>query len=100
MFHLIALGICISLYFLPSIIGRSKRNFPAIFILNFLLGWTVVGWVVALVWALTAEVPAPYPTQAQPSCSVCRTPIRMGQNFCPGCGRNLAWPQGTPASGT
>ena len=42
-------------YFLPSILGRKKRNFTAIFWLNFLTGWTFVGWIVALVWALTKD---------------------------------------------
>jgi hypothetical protein len=99
MFHLIAFGLCIGLYFLPSIIGREKRNFPAIFILNLLLGWTVIGWIVALIWALTAE-PAMVIAQAQPMCSVCRTPIRPGQHYCAGCGSPLSWPHTTPASGT
>src|SRR5882757_4628229 len=36
---------------------RNKRNVGAIFALNFLLGWTLVGWVVALVWALSHDVP-------------------------------------------
>jgi hypothetical protein len=46
-------------YFLPSIIAaaRSKRDLVSIFILNFLLGWTAIGWVVALVWALKVDVP-------------------------------------------
>jgi len=45
-------------YFLPSIIaaGRSKRDLVSIFVLNFLLGWTAIGWVVALVWALKTDV--------------------------------------------
>ena len=91
MFHLITFGLCVALYFLPSILGRTKRNFTAIFILNLLLGWTFIGWIVALVWALTADAPVPL-TQARPSCSVCRSPIRAGQSFCSGCGSPLAWP--------
>ena len=43
----------LALYFLPTIVGRDKRNAGAIFTLNLLLGWTLVGWVVALVWAMT-----------------------------------------------
>lgn len=41
------------MYFLPSIIGlaRSKRDLLSIFLLNLFLGWTLIGWVVALVWA-------------------------------------------------
>lgn len=41
------------LYFLPSIVGRNHKQIAAIFVLNLFLGWTFVGWVVALVWALT-----------------------------------------------
>ena len=50
--------ICV-LYFLPSIIAHDKQNFAGIFVLNFLLGWTVIGWILALIWACTADVRAP-----------------------------------------
>jgi hypothetical protein len=45
------------MYFLPSIIAlaRSKRDLLAIFLLNFFLGWSVIGWVVALVWSIKAD---------------------------------------------
>ena len=42
-------------YFLPSYVGRKKRNASAIVILNVFLGWTFLGWVVALIWATTKE---------------------------------------------
>ncbi len=51
----IAFGVYI--YFIPSIVGRHKANAGAIFVLNFFLGWSLVGWVVALVWACTKELP-------------------------------------------
>lgn len=46
-------------YFLPAIIAaaRSKRDLASIFVLNLLLGWTAIGWVVALVWALKTDLP-------------------------------------------
>jgi hypothetical protein len=46
-------------YFLPSIIAlaRSKRDITAIVLLNLFLGWTVIGWIVALVWAVKTDVP-------------------------------------------
>ena len=46
-------------YFLPSIkaAARSKRDLVSIFVLNLLLGWTAIGWVIALVWALKTDVP-------------------------------------------
>ena len=39
-------------YFLPSILAdrREHSRLVPIFILNFFLGWTLVGWVVALMW--------------------------------------------------
>jgi len=40
-----------TIYFLPSFIGGRKRNGCAIFVLNLFLGWTIIGWVIALVWA-------------------------------------------------
>jgi hypothetical protein len=49
--------IAVVLYFLPSFVGYSKRNAGAIFVLNFFLGWTFIGWVAALVWAMTEDGP-------------------------------------------
>jgi len=58
-FFLPIFGSCFLLYFLPSIlaVARNKRDTTAIFFLNLLLGWTAIGWVIALVWALKADVP-------------------------------------------
>ncbi|MDD4923947.1 MAG: superinfection immunity protein [Dehalococcoidales bacterium] len=49
--------ISLAVYFLPTIVAvvRKKRNALAIFLLNFFLGWTFIGWVVALVWAATKD---------------------------------------------
>lgn len=49
---LLLILVVVVLYFLPTIVGWNKRNAGAIFVLNLLLGWTFIGWVVALVWAL------------------------------------------------
>jgi hypothetical protein len=42
-------------YFLPTIIAlvRKHGNTLAIFIFNLLLGWTLLMWLVALIWAFT-----------------------------------------------
>ena len=45
----------ILLYFLPTIIAREKRDFTGIFLLNLFLGWTLIGWLIALVWACSTE---------------------------------------------
>ena len=42
------------LYFLPSIIAHSRKHphYGTIVFLNLFTGWTVIGWVGCLVWAL------------------------------------------------
>ena len=46
-----------ALYFFPTIVAfvKKKANKSAILVLNIFLGWTLVGWVVALVWAVSEE---------------------------------------------
>ncbi|WP_396189723.1 superinfection immunity protein [Flavobacterium sp.] len=43
-------------YFLPSTVAYYRRdkcgNVNSIFVLNLFLGWTLVGWVIALIWAM------------------------------------------------
>jgi hypothetical protein len=50
------------IYILPAYIARQRghRNREAITVLNILAGWTVLGWIIALVWAYTNP-----PTHAQ-----------------------------------
>ena len=54
-----AIIIIISLisYFLPTVIAmlRGKSNTFAILLLNLFLGWTFIGWIVALVWSVTSD---------------------------------------------
>ena len=49
------IGIAILCYFLPVICAgmRGHHNALAIGILNVFLGWTFLGWIIALVWAFT-----------------------------------------------
>jgi hypothetical protein len=41
-------------YFVPTVVAANRRHARqgAILLLNALAGWTVVGWVAALCWAL------------------------------------------------
>ena len=52
-------GVGFLFYFLPSIVAaaRSKRDLVSIFVLNLLLGWTAIGWVVAFLWELKLDSP-------------------------------------------
>ena len=51
------LACVVALYFVPAIVAsrRQHKQHRAIFWLNLLLGFTYVGWVAALVWALIEE---------------------------------------------
>lgn len=53
--HLLILLIFIPFYFIPTFIAfsRKKGNTGAIFALNLLLGWSLIGWAGALIWALS-----------------------------------------------
>ena len=44
-------------YFFPSIIAfiRGHLSSVAIAVFNLLLGWTIFGWIAALVWAFTGN---------------------------------------------
>ena len=57
LFGLALLG---AVYFLPAINAQTRqhRKSGSIFTLNLLLGWSVLGWVLALVWSFTKEAPA------------------------------------------
>ena len=52
--ELLLIVLIFALYFLPTLIAflRQHKNKLAIFLLNLLLGWIVLGWVVSLVWSV------------------------------------------------
>jgi T4 superinfection immunity protein len=46
-----------AMYWLPTIIAIVRRTPSAlgVAVINFFLGWTIIGWIVALVMALAAS---------------------------------------------
>ena len=80
------------LYFLPAIIAHNKRDFTAIFLVDLLFGWTVIGWIIALVWACVAEArPSQVMVVAGQSaiaryCCRCGALANPGARFCAICG--------------
>ena len=52
---IIFLGFGLAIYFIPTFVAHTnqKENTTAICLLNLFLGWTFLGWVLALVWAAT-----------------------------------------------
>lgn len=100
----LALTMLVILHFLPSVIAffRGKHNAVAIFALNLFLGWTIIGWVGALIWALVKDRPASTPPpgwgqtvtvyKERPSeTSIASIPNRQAgvSRFCSSCGAQL-----------
>lgn len=49
----------VAIYIIPTIIALARRHSQKvpIILVNILLGWTLVGWIVALVWSLVNDQP-------------------------------------------
>ena len=103
---LIALGI--ALYFLPAYIAHKRKHpsFGGILLLNILLGWTLIGWLGALIWASAStgtattvqiintppapSTPAPPPATGTINfCSKCGSKIKPQSAFCENCGAKI-----------
>lgn len=50
--HMIVAIVFVFLYFLPSFLSINRKYKEGIMLLNLLLGWTFLGWVGALIWAV------------------------------------------------
>jgi Na+/proline symporter len=53
-------GSVLVLYFIPTILANYNhhRSVGGIAVINFFLGWTFLGWVIALAWAANGNVEA------------------------------------------
>ena len=65
--------VLLPIYFLPAIVASNRKHpsSAAIFIFNLFLGWTFLGWVLALVWAASGpgghRVTDPGPINVSPA---------------------------------
>jgi hypothetical protein len=104
------LAVSIIPYFIPSIIAflRKHENAVPLFLVNIFLGWTLIGWIICLVWALTgsgagrtvapappkpeakAAEPVPTPDPDRKHCSQCGIQIEPSDAFCRRCGTKLS----------
>lgn len=50
-------ALCLIPYFLPTIIAlmRDHPRAGGIFAVNFIFGWTFIGWIICLVWAVSDD---------------------------------------------
>ena len=76
----------IALYFYPTICaaGENPRR-PMIFVLNLLVGWTVIGWIGAFIWA---QIP-PRDNADIKVCPYCAEIIKAAAKKCPICKSDL-----------
>lgn len=81
------------LYFLPTIEAnlRDKPNTQSIALVNILLGWTLVGWLVSLVWAIKEDSPvvamvrAEQPSGDTATCPHCAETVKAAAKVCKHC---------------
>ena len=80
----ITLIIFVPLYFLPTIVAakRNHQSSGGIFALNLLLGWTMIGWIIALVWSCSA-------VYHSDSTSNTTNPTTQNKSLCPYCRANV-----------
>ncbi|WP_028218708.1 superinfection immunity protein [Paraburkholderia oxyphila] len=57
----------VAFYFLPTIIAnvRGHINRTPVLLLNLFLGWTLLGWIGALIWSATANTETPAKPRAK-----------------------------------
>jgi hypothetical protein len=58
--QLVAVGIALAIYFLPAIVAdhRKRGDLLTIALFNACLGWTGLGWLIAIYWAYLPNAPA------------------------------------------
>lgn len=57
---ILALGLILALYLLPTIIAvrRGHHQVAPIAVINIVFGWTLLGWVAALAWSVSSTLSA------------------------------------------
>lgn len=92
---LLSLAVMAAIYFIPYALAHSRKHASrtGIGLLNLLLGWTVLGWIAALIWAASGrpgkEDPAGPTPDTHIKCPDCAELIRREAKVCKHCGCKL-----------
>jgi hypothetical protein len=75
------------LYFLPTVIAgrRNAAQHGGIFAVNLFFGWTIIGWIAALIWACTDS----QGSGNRRDCPFCAEKIMPQAIVCPHCRRDI-----------
>ena len=96
---LMVLVLILFLYFLPAFMARDKEHFTGILLVNIFLGWTFLGWIGALIWAVSdvnknswlqpiVNVTPPPETGKKFKCRFCAFESYEMHTFCPACDKD------------
>ena len=61
-------------YFIPTVVASSAlTTIGSVIVLNTFLGWALIGWVIAIIWASTVDIRRNHAGFARPRPRVSRT---------------------------
>lgn len=83
--------IAVALYFMPTIVAgyRHHNSLFLIVVLNILFGWTMLGWLLLLVWACFGDQHSSWSRPAEKKCPYCAEYIKSEAIKCKHCGSDL-----------
>lgn len=94
--NIVVLLIVAIIYLIPGLNASSRKHPSAggIWLLNIFFGWTVLGWLIALIWSASGSpTSAPSPS-THVKCPDCREFVLKEARVCKHCGCRLT-PQTT-----